>query len=171
MDTILEIIKITLPAAIVYFTVHSLWKSYLSAQLQAERQKQILTTDADKARLAIQAYERLLIFCERINPYQMQMRLSVPEMGGRSLAGSMIMAINQEFEHNVSQQLYVSETLWKIVTTAKNQLIEIIAASSEAIPAEAGQADFMEALNSNFLKLAISPLDRAKAAIKQSYDQ
>lgn len=170
METILEILKITLPAVIVFFTVHSLWKSYLSAQLQMDRQKTLVATDQDKSRLKIQALERLLMFCERTNPYQMRWRLSTPEMNGRNLAMSMMLAVNQEYEHNVSQQLYVSDTLWKIITTAKNQLVEVIAEASSAIePGDAQELLILE-MDRLFAKISHLPMDKAKLAIKQEYE-
>lgn len=170
MDTIFEVLKITLPAAIVYFTVHSLWKSYLSAQLQMEHQKNNAITSRDKAQLKVQALERLLMFCERANPYQLRMRLSTPDLNGKALAMSMIMAIQQEFEHNISQQLYVSETLWKILTTAKNQMVEIIAGAAESISSQSDQAELFNAMDQVFEKTGILPLDKAKTAIIGEYN-
>ena len=170
MDTILEIIKITIPAAIVYLTVKSLFGQYLSSTIQMERQKVIRNLTKDQLGLKVQAMERLIMFCERANPYQMRMRLEVPDMTGKQLATSMVIAINQEYDHNVSQQLYTTETLWKIISTAKDQLVDIILHSSEDIIATDGPGILMQKMDQYFSSLSSLPMDKVKSAIKNEFD-
>jgi hypothetical protein len=70
--------------------------------------------------LRLQAYERLLLLCERISIPNLVSRLRTEGASASDLRMAMLMAINQEFEHNVTQQIYVSEKLWKILLMARD---------------------------------------------------
>lgn len=170
MDTILEIIKVTVPALIVYLTVKTLLTNYFNANLRIEQQKNLQQTQKDKTALKLQALERLIVFLERSNPYQMRMRLEVPEINGKQLATSMVIAINQEFDHNISQQLFVSSILWQIITTAKNQTIEIILKAAADIKVEDDASQLMTKMDQYFSSLSVLPMDSAKLAIRKEYE-
>lgn len=73
--------------------------------------------------IKLQAYERMLLFCERINPIKLLVR--VKPIGDRSheYLQLLIQTIEQEFEHNLVQQLYISETSWKAVLASKTAVI------------------------------------------------
>ncbi len=98
------------------------------------------------------------------------MRLEVPEINGKQLATSMVIAINQEFDHNISQQLFVSSVLWQIITTAKNQTIEIILKAAADIKAEDDASQLMSKIDQYFSSLSILPMDSAKLAIRKEYE-
>src|SRR5690606_3917144 len=109
LSVILEIIKITIPALIVFATVHTLLKQYLEKQYQLRKldlkQDQTKTT----TRLRLQAYERLSLFCERISIPSLILRLRSEKMNAMELRLAMMIAIQKEFEHNITQQVYVSD--------------------------------------------------------------
>lgn len=170
MESVLEILKISIPALIVYLTVKSLFGNFLISLLNVERQKNVADLTKEKSNIRLQALERLVVFLERANPYQMRFRLEVPEMTGKQLATSMVIAINQEFEHNISQQLFVSEVLWKIIVSAKDQTLDVILRASGEIGAEDNPSVLMQKIDQYFASLAVLPLDRAKSAIKNEYD-
>ncbi|MCC7244875.1 MAG: hypothetical protein IT269_04295 [Saprospiraceae bacterium] len=127
MEQILEILKYVLPAAIVFATAYFLLKSHLDNRLALERLR--MRNDSMKLTLPIrlQAYERLTLLCERASIQNTLLRVRMPEMNVGELRGALLLAISQEFEHNTSQQLYVSETLWKIISLAKNDTLALVA--------------------------------------------
>ena len=57
-----------------------------------------------------------------------------------------MLAISQEFDHNTSQQLYVSETLWQIITLAKNDTLNFVAQTAADLDPKAGAEDLVNAL-------------------------
>jgi hypothetical protein len=80
--------------------------------------------------LRLQAYERLTIFLERITPSKILIRVSPKSSNKESYESLLILTIEQEFEHNLSQQIYVSEKCWSITNAAKNATIQLIRKAS-----------------------------------------
>jgi hypothetical protein len=132
MDTILEIIKITIPALIVFLTVYVMMKYHYKKVFSLEAMKLRNDSANSTMPLRLQAYERLALFCERISPDNMLLRFRSKASSGKDLERIMILAIKQEYDHNLTQQIYVSESLWKIIDICKSQVKEIISSAGKA---------------------------------------
>lgn len=76
--------------------------------------------------LRIQAYERLVLYLERIAPDALIMRLHQSGMSAELFRNDMTKAIREEFEHNLSQQIFVSEEAWNRVVHAREETIQLI---------------------------------------------
>lgn len=76
--------------------------------------------------LRLQAYERMALLLERISPSKLLIRMSPKSSSKADYEALLIQSIEQEFEHNLSQQIYISDKCWSIVTTAKNATIQLI---------------------------------------------
>lgn len=76
--------------------------------------------------LRIQAYERLVLFLERIAPDALIMRLHQSGMSADGLKNDLTKAIREEFEHNLTQQVFVSEQVWAQVVHAREETIQLI---------------------------------------------
>ena len=127
METFLEILKFTIPSLIVFLTAYLTIKAFLEEkqliQRAALRQESLKLT----LPIRLQAYERLLLLCERASVSNTLLRIRMPNMNVGELRGALMLATSQEFDHNTSQQLYCSETLWKIISIAKSDTISLIA--------------------------------------------
>ena len=132
MNTVLEIIKITVPALIVFLTVYVLMKYHYMKVYTMEKMKLKNENSNRTLPLRLQAYERLALFCERISPENMLLRFRKDATTGKELEQLLILAVKQEFDHNLTQQIYVSESLWNIVNMCKNQIIELLARAGKA---------------------------------------
>lgn len=89
------------------------------------------TTSVRKATPQIlQAYERLAILMERIDTLKLVNRVAPISELKQDYANFLIQNIDQEFDFNLSQQIYVSEEAWALVTTAKNTVIQQILKTS-----------------------------------------
>ncbi len=167
MDLLLEILKLTLPALVVFFTVYFVLKLLLE-----ERQRMdgvMLRQEAQKITLPLrlQAYERLTLLCDRVSIPNTLLRVRMPGMTVAQLTHALLLAINQEFDHNSSQQLYVSETLWRIISIAKQQTLELIAQAAEGLDPQGGDEALVRRL---FAMLEAqgepTPLQQAIVAIR-----
>lgn len=123
---ILEIVAYTIPSLITGGVAYYLFDSYFKDQqntrkwlLQKDNRKDILP-------LRLQAYERMTLFMERINPNQLLIRITPISEDKNEYAKYVISQIEQEFEHNLTQQIYVSEECWSTITTSKNATIQMI---------------------------------------------
>jgi hypothetical protein len=80
----------------------------------------------DVLSLRLQAYERMTLFLERINPSQLLVRITPISDDKNDYANFVIAQIEQEYEHNLAQQIYISDECWSTITTAKNATIQLI---------------------------------------------
>ncbi|MFB9058190.1 hypothetical protein ACFFU9_15705 [Mariniflexile ostreae] len=80
--------------------------------------------------LRLQAYERMALFLERIVPAKLLIRVIPTSSDKEPYEALLIDSIEQEFEHNLSQQIYVSDKCWNIITAAKNATIQMIRKAS-----------------------------------------
>ena len=126
MENLFDILKITLPSLIMlaalYYIVGSFFRTSENRQkLKIVRDNQKLITP-----LRLQAYERLVLLLERISPESLVMRSNYPAKTCEQLHQELLQAIRAEYEHNLSQQLYVSVEAWNSVRNAKNYTISLI---------------------------------------------
>lgn len=88
----------------------------------------------------MQAYERMALFLERISPESLVLRCYQPGMDTHLLQGVMTKNIRDEWEHNLSQQIYLSSEAWERIREAKDQMIGIVNSAAITIPADADPA-------------------------------
>ena len=114
--------------------------------------------------LRLQAYERFVLFLERIHPSNLMMRLNGADLSASQLQSLLVRTIREEFEYNLSQQLYVSAKSWELIKNAKEETIAMINAASSELSAEAGSADLVKMV----FEVAIS---RGKLPVETTIDE
>jgi hypothetical protein len=167
LEVFLEIVKVTVPALIVFATVYFLFKTYTENLL---RQQAMATKQDNKGMgfpLRMQAYERLALFCERISLHNLMLRVRNESMSAADLKVALMVSIQQEYEHNISQQVYVSENLWKIISFAKNDTINVINLVSRTIEVNASSLEMSHAIFKYLNEAKQTSLDTARSAISQ----
>jgi hypothetical protein len=121
-----EILKFTIPSLIVFLTALYVLKAMLKKDYETRKIQIILQNQKMITPLRLQAYERIILFLERISPNSVIMRLQSPNMTVQQLQKEMLVIIRSEFEHNLSQQLYISIDAWEKVRNAKESTIKLI---------------------------------------------
>lgn len=167
LSVVLEIIKTTVPALIVFLTVYYVMKHYLANQYNLKvldyKQNQQKTTIP----LRLQAYERLSLFCERISIPSLVLRLRTENMTASDLRLAMMISVQKEFEHNITQQVYVSDQLWQIVKIARDDVVNVLnMVYSEMNPEDDARA-FSRAMFEYLQQREQLPLDTALVAVKK----
>ena len=107
MQQFLEILKYTIPGLVVFATAYYMLQLYLEGQIRQQSMSQRNESLKITLPLRLQAYERLMLLCDRTEIQNVLLRIQNPSMSVRELRGSLLLAIIQEFEHNTSQKLYV----------------------------------------------------------------
>jgi hypothetical protein len=119
----------------------------------------------------LQAYERLIMFLERIKPENLVMRCYQYGMQTSLLKDVMIKNIRDEFDYNLSQQLYISEQSWAMCCKAKEETIALInAVSSSAGSKTLSPTDF-SAIIFEKITASLSPIEQAQKFFKQELGQ
>lgn len=166
---IIEILAYTLPSLITGGVAYYLFNLYFKEQQNTRRW--LLQKDAQKDALPLrlQAYERMTLFLERISLTKLLVRIS-PISNDKMDYGNLIVEhIEQEFEHNLTQQIYMSDECWSIITTAKNATIQMI--RKIIVTEEIKDADALRNVLLNDLLDKQSPSNAALAYIKNEVSQ
>lgn len=124
--TFLEILKYTLPSAVVFATAYYLIRAFLKQQSNLELIRTKANSRAEMLPARMQAYERLVLFLERIEPTHLVPRTYKPGMTAQLFQQALIRSIRDEYEHNLTQQVYVSEQAWNRVVESKDAVLRII---------------------------------------------
>lgn len=132
-----EVLKYTLPSLIVFLTAFYFLRSYFYDQEKKRQYKMMLKNKELITPLRLQAYERVILFLERISPDSLIIRVSQGSMNARQLQNEMLASIRAEYEHNLSQQLYLSSEAWEYVKAARANTIKLINTAAEKIAADA----------------------------------
>ena len=114
----------------------------------------------------IQAFERLVLYLERIRFSVLVKRVYAPGMSRSDLQFAMIQNIQDEFEHNLAQRLYVSEELWMMVVLTKDEALKSVNEAFGANP-EADAATMAQILASK----SNTYIDRTVIAIKKEFNE
>ena len=125
METLSDILKITLPALIVFFTAWILLRNLMKNDQDKRRQDLILQNSRTIIPIKLlQAYERIILFLERISLDSLLVRVSSTNMSASQLHSALVTTIRSEYEHNLSQQIYMSPQAWEVVRNARSNMIK-----------------------------------------------
>jgi hypothetical protein len=160
------LLGLTIPSLIVLVAVYLMFKQYFAHQMQTFVLRNKKSRDQVTLPLKLQAYERLTLLCERIEITDLILRLQTPGSTASELQAALIMAVQQEYEHNLTQQLYISEELWQILVLAKNKTMDLISIGARDLPAGAGANEYVKSLLEYASKEPQLPSQIAKKAIK-----
>jgi hypothetical protein len=164
--TWLMILGLTIPSVVVLLAVYLMFRQYFNHQMQTFLLKNQKTRDQITLPMRLQAYERLTLLCERIELADLILRLKSPGSSAGELQSALIVAIQQEYEHNLTQQLYISEELWQILMLAKNKTMDLISLSFKSLSSHASGDEFVKNLFELASKEEKLPSQIAKSAIK-----
>ena len=137
MDTLLEILKILIPAGAVFAATYFIVRTFLTNE-QKRRDYELRKSQMNiTTPVRLQAYERIIIFLDRIEPNNLVLRTNKAGMSVPLLHAELIKTIKTEYEHNISQQIYVSANAWHLVKTAKEETIKLVNISVTKVPENA----------------------------------
>lgn len=171
MNIVLQISQIVLPALAVFGVSYYLVKKFLDHQTEQQKISLKLKSQESLLPIRLQAYERLVLFLERMQPAGMLMRTNRSGMNALELQAAMLQALRDEFEHNLSQQLYVSPQAWEKVRNAREEMISLINTAAAKVLPDAPAADFAQHVLSQSLEVDKLPVQHAIDFLKNEVRQ
>ncbi|MDG2073764.1 MAG: hypothetical protein P8J28_04190, partial [Polaribacter sp.] len=105
------------------FVAYYMFNGFLNHQNNQKKIELIAIRKKESLPTKLQAYERMLLFCERINPIKMLVRVKPKSESVDEYLSLILQSIEQEFEHNLVQQLYISDACWNVIITSKTAII------------------------------------------------
>lgn len=157
MESVTDILKITIPALIVFFTAWVLLRNMIKNDQDKRRQELLLQNSRTVTPIKLQAYERIILFLERISLESLIVRVSTPDMSAPQLHTAMLNTIRSEFEHNLSQQIYMSTQAWEVVRNARSNMIKIINSEAEKLPPDSSGMALSKRLLEKIMELEKEP--------------
>ena len=157
---IIELVSYTLPTLIMGFVLYHFIELYTNNE--KEKRNYLLQKESkpDVLSLRLQAYERMTLFLERINPSQLLVRITPISDDKNDYANFVIAQIEQEYEHNLAQQIYISEQCWSVILASKNATIHIIKKAFENNSISNAQE-----LREEIVKIIVNTSSPTKAAL------
>ncbi|MFV5696411.1 hypothetical protein ACM55G_13355 [Flavobacterium sp. LB3P122] len=166
---IIELLSYTLPAVVTGVVAYYFFD--LHTKNEERRRRYLLNKEAQKNALPLrlQAFERMTLYMERINPTKLLIRITPLSQDKNDYENLIIEQIEQEFEHNLTQQIYMSDECWTIIVTAKNATIQMIRRANRSDRVDS--ADKLCEVLLNDLMEKQSPSNAALAYIKNEVGQ
>ena len=171
----LEILKYTIPALIVLVSVWIVMHKLFKDEEQKRRWELLKASQKEIAPARLRAYERLALLLERTQPEAMVMALSEQlQAAGDSIVTisvpkmqqELLQALRLEFNHNLSQQIYVSDETWTQIINARDEMAAFIASVAGQLPQGATALDYSNALITAYANNGDTPHQLALDALK-----
>lgn len=167
MQSIIELLKILIPAAAVlygmYLTVQTfLQKQFEQKQLDIKQKNSELITP-----LRLQAYERMTLFLERITPNNLLVRLSASGMEVLDYQRVILHEIREEFAHNLSQQIYISHEVWEKTRQAMNEIVALVNTSAAELSPDAPALNLSKKIFEKVISESKQPTTEALKFLKE----
>ncbi len=168
-DFLVEISRYVIPSLIslgaAYFITHMFLDNELKKRnIELKQHGESIILPA-----RMQAYERLTLFLERIQPDSILMRSGVANMGALELKQNLIVEINTEYAHNVSMQMYLSTQAWIVIKDAKEQTINLINQSYIPLRPDASGIDLSKSILENVIQRNELPNQKALEFLKKEF--
>jgi hypothetical protein len=164
---VVEILKITLPALLVFLAGYLAIERLLREE--ANRRKVELTVNSKKITtpIRLQAYERIVLFLERISPESLLVRVNQPGLSVQKFQSALLASIRSEWEHNLSQQIYISPKAWGLVKNAKDNVVKLINTNSEKLEDKQPAILLSKSILDSLVELENHPTARAIDFLKK----
>ena len=122
---ILELLSYTIPAIVTGLVALYFFKFH--TKNENNRRNYLLRKDKQNVALPLrlQAYERMALFLERISPDKLLVRVSPTSTDKVAYLRKLINTVESEFEHNLAQQIYITDDCWNVIKTAKNATLNL----------------------------------------------
>lgn len=171
MDALIEYGKILLPASVVLYAVYLMVRSFINKEIELKklevRSRSIETILPNR----LQAYERMCLFLERMSPPNLLLRLNNPIYSAKELHKILLDEIRNEYNHNVAQQIYMSEDVWNMIRNAKEDLTILINEASSTMAPEATGLDLSRKIFELTLEKNVEPISHALTELKKEIQQ
>ena len=171
MNDILEILKYTIPALIVFLTTAIMIRGFFRNE---EQRRSMHETDLNREKtlpIRMQAYERMALFLERISPESLIMRVNKPDMTAAQLQSELLSTIRSEYEHNVAQQVYISSETWELIKTAKNNIISLVNSAADQLKDDATSLTLSQKIFEQLIQLKSVPTTQALESLKKEMER
>lgn len=171
MEALIEFGKIIIPATLVLYAVYLTVRSFMTKEIELKKLEVRSRSIETILPARLQAYERMTLFLERIAPQNLLIRLTNPAFTARDFQKVLLDEIRNEYNHNVSQQVYMGEEVWNQIRNAKEDLVILINEAATSLPAEATCIDLSKKIFEMTMNKQVDLIGLALTELKREIQQ
>ncbi|ADY54380.1 hypothetical protein Pedsa_3852 [Pseudopedobacter saltans DSM 12145] len=168
---LLDVFRLVLAGAILVALIFFIFKGYFDRYQNIQFRNYKIALNKDLLPLKLQALERITLFIERINPSNLLLRIHTPGMTAKQMQFLVLEDIRAEYQHNVTQQLYLSTEAWAIVKRVKDDTVSLINSSVMELHPETSAVELSKIVFAKLESLDQNPYDLATMVIKSQYQE
>lgn len=168
---ILDFLVYLAPSLLVFGIAYLLISKFLDKENRLKLIEMKMSTQKDLLPLRLQAYERLTLYLERISPNVLLINNYESGVSVAAFQQHLLAVVRTEFEHNFSQQIYVSAAIWTVVRNAKEDIVRLINSSAESLEPDAPAHLLSQRIFEAMLKNEDFPTQRALNYVKNEVSQ
>ena len=157
MEPITEWIKYLLPSLVVLLTTWLLVRHYFRNIGKTQDHEARMKALSRSLPIQLQAYERLALLLERITVDNLLVREQMPEMTARQFHQHLLAMVRAEFEHNLSQQIYVSSEAWSVVRNAREGVIKLVNSAAVQVDPDGSALELSKKIIEIQMEIEASP--------------
>jgi hypothetical protein len=169
MDILLNALQYTLPSIVAVGAAILVVKAFIDKESQVLKHEYVLKNQKTITPIRLQAYERIIMLLERISPVSLISRVQEPGMTAKQLQLNLLQQIRAEFDHNISQQIYITDETWEMVKSSKENLTKLINVATKELSQEASAFDLSSSILNVYLKVENPPIEVAIKKIKEEF--
>lgn len=166
-----DVLKYTLSGLFVFFAAYFLLKNHFDTYYNLKELEYKTLVVKDILPLKLQAYERMTLFIDRINPSNLLLRLHQPGMTAQEIQSIIISEVRAEYQHNISQQLYLSTNSWNIINRVKEDTISIVKHSVTNLHPQASAIELSKIIFAKLEELEENPYDLALQVMRNEIQE
>ena len=167
----IDILKFTIPSLVVLLSVWIVMRYLLRGEEERRLWEMKKNTEKEVTPIRLRAYERLALLLERTEPEQLLSDLNLAQMTKAELEQRLLLNVRREWEHNMSQQIYVGDDVWAKVMKARDEIASFIHTMALQMPAESTTLDYAKVLMSAYRLNGTTPHQIAMEALKDEVRQ
>ncbi|HSZ71289.1 MAG TPA: hypothetical protein VK750_01350 [Cytophagaceae bacterium] len=132
-----DLLKIVIPAGMILYAMYLVVKSFLSKDFERRLVDLKVKNTEIVLPIRLQAYERMSLFLERISLSHLIVRVNDPSYNVAQFQQILLAEIRNEFQHNLSQQVYMSDQTWILIKKAMEDIVSTINLAGSVLPSDA----------------------------------
>ncbi len=130
-DSIADILFYLAPALLVFGMAYLMIKKFLDTNQRVKMIELKMSLQKELIPMRMQAFERAVLYLERISPNNLLIRVYEPGLSSGEFHRELLNTIRSEYEHNVTQQVYMSNSSWAAVRQGRDELVKVINMAAE----------------------------------------
>ncbi len=170
-EIIFDLLKITIPSVLILLGMFYIVKNYVNRDYKLRLLELRMKNAETILPIRLQAYERMTLFLERITPSNLLIRVSGGGQNASDYHRMLINDIRNEYNHNLSQQIYMTEPTWEKIQSAKEAVVTLINRSYHELQDKSKGTELAKRILETIIAQETDPTEQAIRSMKREINE